>query len=310
MLHLVVGQAGSQDTFRLRLERSGHHFFDRSTGIHVLIDEVVPPVEQWSPVPRTLSVALTNACDLKCSFCYAPKHAAKLPFDYLCELLTHFDQEGGLEVVFGGGEPTLYPRFGQLLQWVNGSTKLAAGFTTHGHHLTPEWLATFGPFCSRIRVSIDALEPTYSQIRGRPLRSISALLTATDTARMGVNVVCMPGKIDQASDVVQFAKTHGIKEVLLIPLHEKGASHLSEQDCEQVEQLIEKWSPEVRFRVSGLFASTLTTPLLEDSDTGEFNYAHLSADRLLKPNSHQVGGIPVQQPSDFLSACRELNVER
>ncbi len=40
------------------------HFFNRKTGINVLVDEFKPPFSLWSTAPRQVSIALTNACDL------------------------------------------------------------------------------------------------------------------------------------------------------------------------------------------------------------------------------------------------------
>ena len=63
-------------TYKVRLSEAGMHLFDRISGLNILLDEVKVPAGQVSRAPRYLSVALTNACELRCVFCYAPKHAA------------------------------------------------------------------------------------------------------------------------------------------------------------------------------------------------------------------------------------------
>jgi hypothetical protein len=66
---------------KIRMSASGVHLFDRVSGVNVLLDEVRVPAGRFSRAPRYLSIALTNACELRCFYCYAPKHAAALDRD-------------------------------------------------------------------------------------------------------------------------------------------------------------------------------------------------------------------------------------
>jgi len=79
---------------KARAGPDGVHIFNRVTGANLLINEVTVPVENWSPAPRQVSIALTNACDLKCPHCYAPKHSAKLGLDRLARWLKELDKNG------------------------------------------------------------------------------------------------------------------------------------------------------------------------------------------------------------------------
>src|SRR5689334_21178495 len=98
----VVGTDFSRSCRKIRLGPSGIHFFDRVSGVNVLMDEIVPPEARWSRAPRQLSIALTNACDLRCAYCFAPKHPAILPFDRACRWLRELDVNGTLGIGFGG----------------------------------------------------------------------------------------------------------------------------------------------------------------------------------------------------------------
>ena len=93
---------------KMRAGPAGIHVFDRATGTNVLIDEARVPPAMWSKAPRTVSVALTNACDLRCPYCYAPKDGGNLDIGLLAGWLVELDRHGCLGVGFGGGEPTLY----------------------------------------------------------------------------------------------------------------------------------------------------------------------------------------------------------
>jgi len=67
--------------FKRRAGPDGIHLFDRVNGLNILLDEVCVPASCWSAAPRQVSVALTNACDLACPYCYAPKSRATLDAD-------------------------------------------------------------------------------------------------------------------------------------------------------------------------------------------------------------------------------------
>ena len=70
---------------------SGIHMFDRTTGLNLLLDEARVPPASWATAPRQVSIALTNACDLACSHCYAPKNPATLEFERLASWLRELD---------------------------------------------------------------------------------------------------------------------------------------------------------------------------------------------------------------------------
>ena len=118
---------------RVRAGPGGIHFFDRSTGINILIDEARAPNALWASAPRQVSIALTNACDLHRSHCYAPKDNNKLDYERLILWLNELDENGCLGIGLGGGEPTLHPDLPRLCRYATENTGLAVTFTTHGH---------------------------------------------------------------------------------------------------------------------------------------------------------------------------------
>ena len=50
---------------KTRVGPDGLHLFQRSSGTNILLDELCFAPELWSVAPRQISVALTNACDLR-----------------------------------------------------------------------------------------------------------------------------------------------------------------------------------------------------------------------------------------------------
>ena len=73
--------------WKTRAGPSGVHLFDRNTGTNILLNEIPVAPAQWAAAPRHVSVALTNACDLACPYCFAPKNCASLGFRRLTNWL-------------------------------------------------------------------------------------------------------------------------------------------------------------------------------------------------------------------------------
>src|SRR5436190_523357 len=85
---------------KVRLGPAGIHLFDRASGVNLLIDERIPPEPEWASVPRQVSIALTNACDLACPYCFAPKTRASLAFDRVVSWLDELDANGTIGIGF------------------------------------------------------------------------------------------------------------------------------------------------------------------------------------------------------------------
>ena len=191
---------------KVRLSEAGMHLFDRISGLNVLLDEVKVPAGQVSRAPRYLSVALTNACELRCVFCYAPKHAAMLDMDRVVAWAVELDGAGCLGVGFGGGEPTAYPRFAQLCTQIAKSTSMAVTFTTHGHRLTPGLADALRGSVHFARLSVDGVGATYERLRRRPFPAVLAAATLLrSVAPIGINAVVNADTIGELDDLAEFA---------------------------------------------------------------------------------------------------------
>jgi|HubBroStandDraft_2_1064218.scaffolds.fasta_scaffold135952_1 MoaA/NifB/PqqE/SkfB family radical SAM enzyme len=146
-------------------EPSGLHLFCRRTGLNVLCDEIRVPPTLWASAPQQISVALTNACDLACSYCYAPKNRAELDIATLVIWLHELDANGCLAVGFGGGEPVLHRHFVELCQHVAKETALAVTFTTHAQRVDEALADRIRGNVHFVRVSMDGVGATYEMLR-------------------------------------------------------------------------------------------------------------------------------------------------
>lgn len=186
-----------RDRRKVRVGPSGVHLFDRETGLNVLLDEIQAPPDSWATAPRQVSVALTNACDLACPHCYAPKNPAALDFRRLTGWLNELDANGCLGVGFGGGEPTLYRRFPELCRYAARNTGLAVTFTTHAHHLTDALVAGLAGSIHFVRVSMDGVGPTYEALRGRPFEAQYPYVLFVCTVRTAFADEALPADISR-----------------------------------------------------------------------------------------------------------------
>lgn len=290
-----------------RIGPDGFHFFNRSNGNNILINELILPEAEWTVAPRQISVALTNICDLHCKFCYAPKIKATLPFDYLKKWLKEIDQLGTFGVGFGGGEPTLYPEFAEICEFTANETDLAVTFTTHGHRLTNDLLSDLKGNVHFIRISIDGVGATYEKFRGRKFDKLIERIERTrEISSLGFNVVINDSTIQDLDQVTEIAEKFDISEVLLLPQQAtQNVKSLSKDSYEKMKKWIEGYSGETRLTISdiGLESNFICNPLL--METGLNAYAHIDALGFLKSSSYsnigqEIGGKSVLEALQLL----------
>src|SRR3954471_8775083 len=280
---------------RVRHERSGIHLFDRQSGTHILCDELTPSPELWSVAPRTLSIALSNACDLPCYYCYRQRNTESLTLAFVQQVAKAVDRLETLEVTLGGGEPLLVPYLALLCEWIWKETSLGVSLTTHGHHLTADLLWKLTGHLSSIRFSIDGVEPYYSRIRASPLSRLVEIIRRTaDAMPIGINVVVSPGHVGELRRVIELAERLGAFDVLIIPQHDCGRFILSAEEWHQLDLVIHDYDGRVRLAVTEGAARYLQASILPTECAEEFCFAHVSADRRLDTTSYGRGGMRIE----------------
>jgi len=296
--------------FKARLGASGVHLYSRQTGLNVLLDEAKVPSDQWSNAPRHVSVALTNDCDLHCSFCYAPKVAAKLDFEKLSCWLADLDAEGALGVGFGGGEPTLYPRFAELCVYLNYKTKLAVSMTTHGHHLTDTLLDQLEGSVQCIRVSIDGVGKRYESLRGRSFTQLVERLEAMKGRFfLGINTVVNADTLNDMDALADLAELTGAKQFLLLP--ERPARGRPGVDIHTINALrvwASNYRGPVELAISEADGEGFQTcdPLAKEP--GLRGYVHIDAKGFMKRSSFDAEGIKIGD-GGVLNALAKLRTD-
>jgi pyruvate-formate lyase-activating enzyme len=281
---------------KVRRSRAGVHWFDRISGLNILFDEVNVPEERWDRAPRYVSIALTNACELRCPFCYAPKVPGRLDADRVLLLMRDLDAEGCLGVGFGGGEPTAHPAFADLCTQAASTTRLAVTFTTHGHRIDSDLADALRGNVHFVRVSMDGIGPTYERLRGRSFAEFRRRLELVATiAPFGLNVVVNNETVSELDGIRAFAEDVGAVELLLLPEQPVGdRPGISSDDAARLARWIRAATPSVRLAISRAGAAEgmpLADPFGDEPPLDA--HAHLDARGILRRDAYARDGVVV-----------------
>jgi MoaA/NifB/PqqE/SkfB family radical SAM enzyme len=280
---------------RIRLGPDGVHLFDRQSGLNVLLDEVEPPEQAWSAAPRQISIAVTNACDLACSYCYAPKHRAVLEVSHLLSWMDELDQAGALGVGFGGGEPTLYRHLPEVCAHAAENTDLAVTMTTHGHRWNAELISRLRGAVNLVRVSVDGVGSTYERLRGRSFAQLRAALDAIAADfQWGMNSVINQDTVGDLDAIAALAAEHGASELLLLPERPTaGTSGAEQETLRALESWVLAYAGLVPLATSA--DAALGVPIADalPGEVGLRSYAHIDASGTARTSSYAPSGVRI-----------------
>lgn len=272
--------------------------FDRRTGINQLWsgDETAHLVQQ---APRVIQVAITNVCNKSCEFCYRPLEAdSAWSFDELMELAAFCGEWGVLELAFGGGEPTVFPRFAELVRRIWRETPVCPNFTTNGLKLSEAMLAEIDGCYGQIQLSIYDDDDH--------MAIVDRLVAAG--ARFGINYLVTPRRVRTLElDLRRFAD-RGVRDVLLLSY--KGADpsmHLSPRDVgrfdDSVARLHDQLGRSLSLKVDVCWGSRLSrTPqlLYDGGDCGAGrSFMSIGSDKTALTCSFQQRGVRFEHPREL-----------
>lgn len=225
------------------------------------------------PVPSiSINLDLTTGCDHACGHCVDDliiNSGKKLAFEDVKQMITTLHMQGLRSVILiGGGEPTLYPHFEDVVGYLK-EKKLQVGIVSNGAHgeriLAIADRLTQGDW---VRFSIDAAtNETYQQIHwkqsGRkPLHALEKVLSSASkiaqknaVIEVGYSYVIvwdgleyhgrkLLDNIDEIPGAVENAREHGFTYLSLKPClikyDEEGETLLYREKKEYMEQVIER----------------------------------------------------------------------
>ncbi len=217
-----------------------------------------------------LTWALAGDCNLRCKHCY--RHQKMLETsEYDPELENHilaFIEKNGISVTLTGGEPLSHPRFLEYVTRLNDSS-ISISILTNGNLLTKEMAEVFSQ-CSnfKIQISLDIpVKKTHELIRGRGTydRTIESIkLLVAKGVKVVVSMVPMKPNIHQLSQLVELAKTLGIKDLHFPMLDQTGSADRHSQLLVPTEQELFDFFDQLRtYVVSGEINNGYTSVLLD-----------------------------------------------
>ncbi len=266
--------------------------FERDTGLNVLLEgEETRHFQRHAP--RTLLIAVTNACNLSCAFCYRDLESRSLwRYDTLLKFCQDADAWGVLEVAFGGGEPTLFPRWQEFVGELYETTHLCINFTTNGLLLTEEFLSSVRGKYGQIRVSLYE-DNHWPETVARLARC---------GARFGVNWLITPQELPGMETKFERLLALGTRDFLLLGY--KGSErkmHLNRPQrqvlADFVNQMYQRFGSAVQIKLDVCWGSSLPdVPRLftaDDCGAGD-GFLSITSDKRVKVCSFQQsnGGIP------------------
>ena len=238
-----------------------------------------------------IQVAVTNICNKSCEFCYRPLDAdSAWTFDELVELASFCAEWGVLEFAFGGGEPTVFPRFAELVRTIWNDTPMCPNFTTNGIKLSREMLSEIAGCYGQIQLSIYDDDDYWA--------AIDRLVEAK--ANFGLNYLVTPKRVRTLElDLLQFA-ARGVRDILLLSY--KGSDpelHLGPRDLrrfdDSVASMHDRYGNSMALKVDVCWSSRLTkTPqlLYDGGDCGAGRgFMSIGSDKTVLSCSFQESGI-------------------
>lgn len=280
---------------KTRLGPEGILFFNRDTGVNLLVDEVKVPDHLWATAPRHVSIALTNACDLNCYHCFAPKYLARLDMKRLVAWLDELDANGCISVGFGGGEPTLYKNLPDVCRYITQHTGMAATFTTHGHHIDDRLASTLKGNVHFIRVSMDGIGTTYEKIRKRPFSAfLQKLEVIREISPFGINYLVNYLTFPEIDSAIKVAAKVGASEFLILPeFPTNNTTGIDKTTTQALRRWVNSYDGPIPLTVSEVSRDGMPIADPLPKETGVSAYAHINASGVIKKSSYGTHGVPI-----------------
>lgn len=275
--------------------------FDRDTGLTAICDG--PETRHLRRrAPRVVQMAITNHCNLACTFCSRSLDASSdwTP-DEAFDLLAGLARAGTLEVAFGGGEPFAFRGIDALVRRLHDETPLAVSLTTNGLLLTPTRLRALDGAYGQLRLSLydDNHWPE------------TVALLARERARFGANLLVTPARLPELEATLLRLVALGCRDVLLLSYNgADGALHLSTSQsadlARRVDLLARALEGRVTLKLSVCWGERLEPVPRLDGATGDCgagrDFVVVTSDRRLMPCSFHHLSIPARTAADVLAA--------
>ena len=141
-----------------------------------------------SSYPPSVNFHLWEPCNMRCRFCFATFQDVKqtvlprghLPRDQALSVVEQLAAAGFDKITFAGGEPTLCPWLGELIELAKRRGLTTMLVTNGSRLLTPGWLDTHSAHLDWVVLSIDSADPRTHERLGRSIAGQAGRALAVD----------------------------------------------------------------------------------------------------------------------------------
>lgn len=277
--------------------------FQRETGLSALC-KGPETAHLRMRAPRVVQFAITNACNLSCTFCSRDENAKSAwTADEAFAILRGLDQAGTLEVAFGGGEPLVFKGMVGLVHRLYRETQLAIGLTTNGTRLDEAMVKALEPVIGQIRLSV------YDNVDHRPI--IERLVR--HRVRFGVNWLVTPSRLPCVTEFVLELAAAGCRDILLLSYNGRDpALHLDDRQTKdlarQLQLLHRALEPHTTLKLDICWGSRLSgVPRLFATSAcpAGREFMVITSDKRVAPCSFHHESFPIQSVEDIFRVWRD-----
>lgn len=211
--------------------------------------------------PVNVEIDLSNRCSHGCSWCHFAYTHTKGPlankrnkpdgailggdlmdYNLISSILRQLEMERVKSITWtGGGEPTLYPDFDNVVEYA-AFLGLDQGLYTHGGHIDAERAALLKEKLTFVYVSLDECTPEdFAASKGvnrfnNVLAGINHLVAAEGKATIGVGFLLHRGNYNKVDDMVKLGEELGVDYVQFRPIinYEQAAPNQLVEDVQWI----------------------------------------------------------------------------
>jgi len=193
-----------------------------------------------------LDVYLTNACNLRCKFCFNldREDAPRIPLEDICAILKAAYDRGNRYVSITGGEPFIYKQIFEVIEYAHG-LGYWINILSHAGLLNDEKIRRLKKFWRlRIRVSLDGADSaTHDLLRGagtfeNTIDKIDRLVA--EGVSVGVGATVSQNNIGNVDEIFRLCLDHGINFVRFTPVARVKKGRSAQVTAALHEELIER----------------------------------------------------------------------